>query len=133
MGATHVINSSQTDAKLAILAISGTAGVDAFIDNTGQTAIIEMGYETTKPQGRVILVGVPSKGKNVNIFSLPLHFGKVLSGSHGGEAIPHTDIPRYHRLFQNGYPVKNPLPIFTNSIILMRLLTVRAGPFLGAV
>jgi S-(hydroxymethyl)glutathione dehydrogenase/alcohol dehydrogenase len=102
MGATHVINGSQSDAKLAILAISGTAGVDAFIDNTGQTAIIEMGYEITKPQVRVLLVGVPSKGKNVNIFSLPLHFGKGLSGSHGGEAIPQIDIPRYHRLFRNG-------------------------------
>jgi Zn-dependent alcohol dehydrogenase len=28
--------------------------------------------------------------------------GKVLSGSHGGEAIPEQDIPRYHALFKAG-------------------------------
>lgn len=102
MGATHVINSATTDARKAILDITGAAGVDAFIDNTGQPAIIEMGYQITKPQGRVTLVGVPRKGNSINIYSLPLHFGKVLSGSHGGEAIPQTDIPRYHRLFRAG-------------------------------
>ena len=61
-----------------------------------------MGYGIANQQGRVILVGVPRKEKNVNIFSLPLHFGKGLSGSHGGEAIPQTDIPRYNQLFRNG-------------------------------
>ena len=62
MGATHVVNSASGDARQAILAITGLAGVDAFIDNTGQPAIIEMGYQLTKPQGRVTLVGVPRKG-----------------------------------------------------------------------
>ena len=74
-------------------------GVDVFIDNTGQATIIEMGYAITKPQGRVTLVGVPRNGNNINLYSLPLHFGKGLAGSHGGEAIPHLDIPRYQNLF----------------------------------
>lgn len=102
MGATHVINSSAADARAAILEISGSAGVDVFIDNTGQTAIIEMGYQITKPLGRVILVGVPRKGNNISIYSLPLHFGKGLSGSYGGEAIPQSDIPRYQKLYRAG-------------------------------
>ncbi len=102
MGATHLINSKSADARQAILDIVGNTGVDAFIDNTGQPAIIEMGYQITKPQGRVTLVGVPRKGNDINIYSLPLHFGKGLSGSHGGEAIPQIDIPRYHQLFRAG-------------------------------
>jgi Zn-dependent alcohol dehydrogenase len=73
-----------------------------FIDNTGQPVIIEMGYQLTKPQGRVTLVGVPRKGNNINVYSLPLHFGKGLSGSHGGEAIPEQDIPRYQGMFGAG-------------------------------
>jgi S-(hydroxymethyl)glutathione dehydrogenase/alcohol dehydrogenase len=77
-------------------------GVDGFIDNTGLPAVIEMGYQMTKPQGRVTLVGVPRKNQNINIHSLPLHFGKVLCGSHGGEAIPQTDIPRYQNLYRAG-------------------------------
>ena len=102
MGATHLINSSKVDARQAILEIVGREGVDAFIDNTGQPAIIEMGYQLTKPQGRVTLVGVPRQGSTINIYSLPLHFGKGLSGSHGGEAIPQVDIPRYQKLYSAG-------------------------------
>ncbi|MGZ0080403.1 zinc-binding dehydrogenase [Methylomonas sp. YC3] len=102
MGATHLINSNTQDAKAAIEAIVGAQGVDVFIDNTGQPAIIELGYQITKPQGRVTLVGVPRKGNNINIYSLPLHFGKVLSGSHGGESVPNLDIPRYLGAFGAG-------------------------------
>ena len=102
MGATHLINSKTQDAKAAIVSIVGTQGADVFIDNTGQPAVIELGYQITKPQGRVTLVGVPRKDSNINIYSLPLHFGKGLAGSHGGEAIPNEDIPRYHNLFNAG-------------------------------
>ena len=105
MGATHVINSSGLDmdqTRAAIVAVLGAAGADVFIDNTGLPAVIEMGYQITKPQGKVTLVGVPRKNQNINIYSLPLHFGKVLSGSHGGEAIPQTDIPRYQNLYRAG-------------------------------
>ena len=102
MGATHLVNSSLADAGKAILEIAGAGGVDVFIDNTGQPAIIELGYQLTGPQGRVTLVGVPRKGSNISIHSLPLHFGKGLSGSHGGEAVPERDIPRYHALFRAG-------------------------------
>jgi Zn-dependent alcohol dehydrogenase len=102
MGATHLVNSKTQDAKAVIESIVGAQGLDVFIDNTGQPVIIELGYQITKPQGRVTLVGVPRKGNNINIYSLPLHFGKGLSGSHGGEAIPNIDIPRYQNLFSAG-------------------------------
>lgn len=102
MGATHVINGKTDNVRDAIKGIVEGAGVDVFIDNTGQPANIEMGYQITKAQGRVTLVGVPRKDNNISIYSLPLHFGKGLSGSHGGEAIPQTDIPRYHNLFRAG-------------------------------
>ncbi|MGH6804761.1 MAG: zinc-binding dehydrogenase [Methyloceanibacter sp.] len=102
MGATHLINANKADARQAIVDIVGPSGVDVFIDNTGIPAIIEMGYQVTKPQGRVTLVGVPKKGNNISIYSLPLHFGKEIKGSHGGEAVPHEDIPRYHSLYRSG-------------------------------
>jgi len=102
MGATHLINASKVDAEKAIQDIIQKEGLDCFIDNTGNPKMIELGYRITKPQGRVILVGVPRKGNDTTIHSLPLHFGKRISGSHGGEAVPHIDIPRYHQLFNNG-------------------------------
>lgn len=105
MGATHLVNASRQDAAgeiAAILATLGASGVDSFIDNTGVPAVIELGYRITKPQGRVTLVGVPRNGQDISIHSLPLHFGKMLSGSHGGEAQPHLDIPRYQLLHRHG-------------------------------
>ena len=102
LGATHLINSKTQDAKAEIEKIIGMNNLDHFIDNTGQPAIIEMGYQMTKPQGKVTLVGVPRKGSNINIYSLPLHFGKRIAGSQGGETVPHEDIPRYHSLFNAG-------------------------------
>lgn len=102
MGATHLINASKVDAEKTIQDIIQKQGLDCFIDNTGNPKMIELGYRITKPQGRVILVGVPRKGNDTTIYSLPLHFGKRISGSQGGEAVPQTDIPRYHQLFNNG-------------------------------
>jgi Zn-dependent alcohol dehydrogenase len=43
---------------------------------------------------------VPNKGDNISIYSLPLHFNKVLTGSHGGDAVPDVDIPRYISLME---------------------------------
>lgn len=47
VGATHLINASQVDARTALLELTGKQGIDVFIDNTGQPPIIEMGYELT--------------------------------------------------------------------------------------
>jgi len=102
MGATHVINAKESDAAQAIKDVIDPKDLDVFIDSTGQPSIIEMGYELTGTYGRVVLVGVPRKGNNINIYSLPLHFKKSISGSHGGEAIPHVDIPRYQKLLNEG-------------------------------
>lgn len=102
MGATHLINANKVDAEEAIQEIIQKQGLDCFIDNTGNPKMIELGYRITKPQGKVVLVGVPRKGNNTTIYSLPLHFGKRISGSHGGEAVPNTDIPRYMNLYRSG-------------------------------
>ena len=102
-GATHCFNSKTTE-KVAneIRKIVGNAGADVVIDTTGIARVIEEAYELTNPDGKTILVGVPRKGDNISIYSLPLHFNKVLTGSHGGSAAPHIEIPRYIRLLEAG-------------------------------
>jgi len=102
LGATHIINAREQDARAEITNMLGQDFLDVFIDNTGRPDVIQIGYDLTHPQGRVVLVGVPHKGQNISIYSLPLHFGKQITGSHGGETIPHIDIPRYYRLYREG-------------------------------
>jgi Zn-dependent alcohol dehydrogenase len=63
------------------------------IDTTGKVSCIELAYEASHPQGRVILVGVPRKGEKSSIYTLPLHFGKIFVGSKGGGSNPQNDIP----------------------------------------
>ena len=100
-GATHTINSKKIqDIKAEIFSIVGAKGADVVIETTGNSRVIELAYELTHADGKTILVGVPRKGDNVSIYSLPLHFKKVLKGSHGGSAQPHLEIPRYIRLMK---------------------------------
>jgi len=102
-GATHCLNSRKTpDLETDVREILDQDGADIVIDTTGNARVIELAYELTHPDGKTILVGVPRKGDNISIYSLPLHFKKVLTGSHGGSAEPHVDIPRYIRLCQAG-------------------------------
>jgi len=101
MGATHIINSKSDNAPEKIREFLGNADLDCFIDNTGIPEIIEFGYNVTGKEGRTVLVGVPKKGDDISIHSLPLHFGKKIFGSHGGEAEPDKDIPKYFRMYDN--------------------------------
>jgi S-(hydroxymethyl)glutathione dehydrogenase/alcohol dehydrogenase len=101
-GANHLINSRRHDPGKEILEIVGKAGANVVVDNTGNVQVIELAYSLTHPQGRTILVGVPKKGDSISIYSLPLHFGKILTGSHGGETKPDEDIPRYVQLYLAG-------------------------------
>jgi S-(hydroxymethyl)glutathione dehydrogenase/alcohol dehydrogenase len=100
-GATHCINAGKVaDVAAAVRAIVGDKGPDKVIETTGVKGVIEMAYDLTHPGGTCVLVGVPHE--KVTISTLPIHFDKVLTGSHGGDARPHVDIPRIIRLVQAG-------------------------------
>lgn len=100
-GATHCLNPNAAgDLAAAIRDIVGTDGPDKVIETTGVKSVIELAYDLTHADGTCVLVGVPSE--EVTLYTLPLHFNKVLTGSHGGDARPHVDIPRLIRLVQSG-------------------------------
>ena len=101
LGATHTIDASKVkDVDAVVREIVGGKGADKVIDTTGARAVIETAYELTHPDGTCVLVGVPSE--KVTIFTLPLHFRKVLTGSEGGQCVPDVDIPRIIRLDDAG-------------------------------
>ncbi len=133
MGATHLLNARNANLREDIRSIIGSGGADVIVDNTGLPEMIELAYELTGPKGRVILVGVPRKGNNVNLYSLPLHFGKRLSGSHGGETNPTEDIPRYLKMLDAGKLTLKPL--ITNEFSLERIneaiAMMRSGEMAG--
>jgi len=99
-GATHALDAGKVDVAAAIRAIASAQGPDKVIETTGVKSVIELAYELTHPDGTCVLVGVPSE--KVTISTLPIHFNKVLTGSHGGDAVPHVDIPRLIKLVAAG-------------------------------
>lgn len=100
-GATHCINCREVDLTEAVREIVGDY-VDVAIDGTGNPSVIEQLYNLTNPTGKTVLFGVMSHEKTVSIHTLPLHFGRTLTGSEGGQSIPQYDIPRYVKMMQSG-------------------------------
>lgn len=129
-GATHSFNSAKVaDVTAEIRKVLNGDLADVVIDTTGNPRVIETAYELTHADGKTILVGVPKKGNNVNIYTLPLHFNKVLKGSHGGSVYPDKEIPRLIRLTQQGKLKLEGLVTHEFSLqdINSAINTVRAG------
>lgn len=103
-GLTHGFHSPTEGDHLAekIRSVVGAGGADVVVDTTGNPRVIEMAYDLTHADGRTILVGVPRKCDNVSIYTLPLHFKKILKGSHGGSVAPDVEIPRLIALVRAG-------------------------------
>ena len=102
VGATHVLRAGDGDLVEQVREIVGPAGADLVVEHTGDVAMIRAAWQLTQPQGRTLLVGVPQRGQEASIDTLPLHFGKVLTGSHGGASRPDVEIPRYVKLHRAG-------------------------------
>src|SRR5262249_38077673 len=100
-GATHCINAGKVaDVAAEIRAIVGARGPDKVLETTGVKSVIETAYDLTHADGTCVLIGVPNE--KVSIYTLPIHFNKVLTGSHGGGSRPHIGIPRIIRPVPSG-------------------------------
>jgi S-(hydroxymethyl)glutathione dehydrogenase/alcohol dehydrogenase len=101
-GATHTVNAAQVDAQAFLNDLTNGRGLDAVADTTGHNETRQVAYQSTSNNGRTIFAGVPELEDRITIDSFPLHFGRRMVGSHGGETRPDTDIPRYLQLYQLG-------------------------------
>jgi len=103
LGATHVVNAAKAKGDTEAEIRKSVGEADVAVENTGLADVIEMAYRVTAPKGRVILVGVPNKSaRHPSLYTLPLHFEKVLRGSEGGGCKPDVDIPKLVRLCLDG-------------------------------
>ena len=102
IGATHVINSGQTDFPDAVRQILNGGAPDVVIDGTGNPAVLEKAFVLAGNSGRCVGFGVMAHDRKLSINTLPLHLGKTLTGSHGGDSRPAEDIPRQIRMMSAG-------------------------------
>lgn len=132
LGASNTVEFQNKNETLGMLqALYGKELPTVAIDTTGHTDAIEICYEVSSSDARVILVGVPKTGNKASIYTLPLHFGKLLRGSEGGQSKPDEDIPFLLRLISEGqlnfedYPTHNfPLSSVNQAITQLKNGTI---------
>lgn len=101
-GATHVVHSGREDLVASVQAHLGGRPADVVVDGTGNPQVLEKAFALAGPRGRCVGVGVMAQDRKLSLNTLPLHLGKVLTGSQGGGSQPAEDIPRYLRMMRDG-------------------------------
>ncbi len=102
-GATHTVNSTQTDAVEAIRDLTGGNGVDVAIEAVGNPATYEQAFFARDLAGTVVLVGVPSPDMKIELPMLEV-FGRggSLKSSWYGDCLPTRDFPMFIDLHLQG-------------------------------
>jgi S-(hydroxymethyl)mycothiol dehydrogenase len=102
-GATHTINSRQTDPVQAIRDITSGHGVNVAIEAVGKPETYEQAFYARDHAGTVVLVGVPSPDMQITLPLLDI-FGRggALKSSWYGDCLPSRDFPMFIDLYLQG-------------------------------
>jgi S-(hydroxymethyl)mycothiol dehydrogenase len=103
IGATHTVNSEQTDAVAAVKALTGGFGVDVAIDAVGHPAVFEQAFYARDLAGTVVLVGVPNPTMQLTLPLIEV-FGRggAIKSSWYGDCLPSRDFPMLVDLYLQG-------------------------------
>jgi S-(hydroxymethyl)mycothiol dehydrogenase len=104
LGATHTVNSKETDAVEAIQALTGGFGADVVIDAVGRPETWKQAFYARDLAGTVVLVGVPTPDMRIPDIPLIDVFGRggALKSSWYGDCLPSRDFPMLVDLYQQG-------------------------------
>lgn len=93
-GATHTVNSTESDPVEEIRALTGGFGADLVIDAVGLPETFKQAFYARDLAGRVVLVGVPTPEMTLELPLLDL-FGRggSIKSSWYGDCLPSRDFP----------------------------------------
>ncbi len=102
-GATHTVNSRETDAVEAIRDLTGGNGADVVIDAVGRPETYQQAFYARDLAGTVVLVGVPTPDMRLDLPLLDV-FGRggALKSSWYGDCLPSRDFPMLIDLYLQG-------------------------------
>ncbi|MHC0431767.1 S-(hydroxymethyl)mycothiol dehydrogenase [Streptomyces sp. O3] len=103
LGATHTVNSRDTDPVEAIRALTDGFGADVVIEAVGRPETYEQAFYARDLAGTVVLVGVPTPDMRLDLPLLDV-FGRggALKSSWYGDCLPSRDFPMLIDLHQQG-------------------------------
>ncbi|MFT4010248.1 MAG: S-(hydroxymethyl)mycothiol dehydrogenase [Nocardioidaceae bacterium] len=104
LGATHTVNSRDTDPVEAIQALTDGNGADVVIDAVGRPETWKQAFYARDLAGTVVLVGVPTPDMRIPDIPLIDVFGRggALKSSWYGDCLPSRDFPMLVDLYQQG-------------------------------
>jgi S-(hydroxymethyl)mycothiol dehydrogenase len=102
-GATHTVNSRQSDPVEAVRAVTGGFGADVVVEAVGRPETYEQAFHARDLAGTVVLVGVPTPDKQVTLPMIEI-FGRggALKSSWYGDCLPSRDFPMLVDLYRQG-------------------------------
>jgi S-(hydroxymethyl)mycothiol dehydrogenase len=114
-GASHVVNSRETDPVAAIRELTGGNGADVVIEAIGRPETYQQAFYARDLAGVVVLVGVPTPDMRLDLPLLDV-FGRggALKSSWYGDCLPERDFPQLTGLFMAG---RLPLDKFVSETI----------------
>jgi S-(hydroxymethyl)mycothiol dehydrogenase len=103
LGATHAVNSKNTDAVEAIRELTGGFGADVVIEAVGRPETYQQAFYARDLAGTVVLVGVPTPEMKLELPLLDV-FGRggALKSSWYGDCLPSRDFPMLVDLYLQG-------------------------------
>ncbi|WP_060905842.1 S-(hydroxymethyl)mycothiol dehydrogenase [Streptomyces scabiei] len=103
IGATHTVNSKDTDAVEAIRELTGGFGADVVIEAVGRPETYKQAFYARDLAGTVVLVGVPTPEMKLELPLLDV-FGRggALKSSWYGDCLPSRDFPMLIDLYLQG-------------------------------
>ena len=116
-GATHVINSRETDPVEGIRALTEGNGADVVIEAIGRPETYQQAFYARDLAGTVVLVGVPTPEMRIELPLLDV-FGRggALKSSWYGDCLPERDFPVLIDLYLQG---RLPLEKFVSETIAL--------------
>ena len=104
MGATHTVNSLDTEPVAAIQELTGGNGADVVIEAVGRPETWKQAFYARDLAGTVVLVGVPTPDMKIPEIPLIDVFGRggALKSSWYGDCLPSRDFPMLVALYQQG-------------------------------
>jgi aryl-alcohol dehydrogenase len=101
LGATHIVNSSETDPVAEILEITG-GGPNFSLECVGNPAVFRQAVDVLPILGVCGLLGVVAPGTEVNLNMDLIMNGRIVRGIIEGDAVPNLFIPKLIELYQQG-------------------------------
>ena len=84
-------------------ALQQLGGIDYALDTTGVPAVADAAFQTLKPRGCLVCVGVGKPGAQLSIdMGLLMATGKQIRGAIEGDAVPRDFIPRMIEFYRAG-------------------------------